>query len=118
MSTLTDWPLQYEAERRKYAQDLISFDKTWSKLLSSRPANDTTEETAHDSLLRYFLALMHTIVLSLICSYSYYHSQSEFTSGLSVHYAPSIIVDASNQSLASRLTIGKRMPPQRFVRAA
>ena len=61
---------------------------------------------------------MNVFVSSLICPHSYYQSQSEFTSGLSVHYAPSTIVDASNQSFASRLTIGKRMPPQRFVRAA
>lgn len=55
MPRLTDWPLQYEAERRTYAEDLISFDKTWSKLLSSRSANDKAEETVQDGLLRYFL---------------------------------------------------------------
>lgn len=35
-----------------------------------------------------------------------------------MHYAPSAIVQSSNQSHASKLIIGQRMPPQVFVRPA
>lgn len=41
-----------------------------------------------------------------------------FTSGIGIHYAPSIIVNATHQSHASNLVIGQRMLPHVFVRAA
>ncbi len=49
-----DEPLQYEAERRKYAQDLINFDKLYSKLVSNRPAEGKAREASnYDQVFRY-----------------------------------------------------------------
>lgn len=41
-----------------------------------------------------------------------------FTSGIGVHYDPSIAVVNAHQSLATDLIIGERIPPQKFIRAA
>lgn len=41
-----------------------------------------------------------------------------FTSGIGVHYGPSVAVNVKNQELASGLVIGQRFPPQKFIRAA
>lgn len=41
-----------------------------------------------------------------------------FTSGIGVHYSPSVAVVNTHQSLATNLVIGERVPPQKFVRAA
>jgi phenol 2-monooxygenase len=41
-----------------------------------------------------------------------------FTSGIGVHYSPSVAVNDRNQELASGLVIGERFPPQKFIRAA
>ena len=43
---------------------------------------------------------------------------SGFTSGVAIHYNPSIIVNATYQHLASNLIVGERVPPQVFIRAA
>ena len=43
--TLSDTlPHQYELERRKYAQDLISFDKQFSKLFSGKPRTEANQD--------------------------------------------------------------------------
>ncbi|KAG8221071.1 putative phenol hydroxylase [Butyriboletus roseoflavus] len=72
----------YEQERRKYAQDLINFDKEFASLFSA------------------------------------FQTFGGFTSGTSVHYSPSAIVDPRHQECAENLVIGQRMLPQIFVRAA
>jgi hypothetical protein len=41
-----------------------------------------------------------------------------FTSGIGVHYAPSVIVNTTHQSYAANLIIGQRMLPHVFIRAA
>lgn len=41
-----------------------------------------------------------------------------FTSGIGVHYQPSVIVNSAYQSSASNLVIGQRVPPHVFVRAS
>lgn len=41
-----------------------------------------------------------------------------FTSGIGVHYGPSVTVVNAHQSLATNLIIGERVPPQKFVRGA
>ena len=43
---------------------------------------------------------------------------SGFTSGIGVHYAPSLITRPTHQSLASGLIVGQRFPPHVFLRAA
>ncbi|KAH9851912.1 FAD binding domain-containing protein [Lenzites betulinus] len=91
----------YEFERRKYAQDLIDFDKKFSKLFSGKPRTDDNQDgVSHQE----FLDAFQTFGL--------------FTSGIGVHYAPSAITAPTHQSAAAQLTIGERMVPHVFVRAA
>ncbi|KAF8129842.1 FAD binding domain-containing protein [Boletus edulis] len=88
----------YEQERRKYAQDLISFDKELATLLSEKPRRTENRDVASD--VRVFQKF------------------SDFVTGIRVHYFPSAIVDPKHQKCAQNLIIGQRMPPQTFVRAA
>jgi len=91
----------YESERRKYAQDLIAFDKTFSTLFSGKPlTSDNIDGVSHVEFLKA------------------YQTFGGFTSGIGVHYGPSVAVTDAYQSLASNLVIGERVPPQKFVRAA
>lgn len=41
-----------------------------------------------------------------------------FTSGIGVHYGPSMAVTDAHQSLVTNLVIGERVPPQKFIRGA
>ncbi|KIJ65494.1 hypothetical protein HYDPIDRAFT_88033 [Hydnomerulius pinastri MD-312] len=91
----------YESERRKYAQELIAFDKTFSTLFSGKPVtSDNADGVSHEQFLKAFQTF------------------GGFTSGIGVHYGPSVAVTDAHQSLASNLIIGERVPPQKFVRAA
>ncbi|KAI5120431.1 hypothetical protein M0805_009893 [Coniferiporia weirii] len=91
----------YEFERRKYAQDLINFDKKFSALFSGKPrTEDNQDGVSHEE----FLAAFQTF--------------GGFTSGIGIHYPPSAITNATPQSLATNLNIGTRMPPQIVLRAA
>ncbi|KAH7890913.1 FAD binding domain-containing protein [Phlebopus sp. FC_14] len=91
----------YETERRKFAQELIAFDKTFSTMFSGKPlTSDNLDGVSHDQFLKAFQKF------------------GGFTSGIGVHYTPSVVVNDAYQSLASNLIIGERLPPQKFVRAA
>ncbi|PCH36394.1 hypothetical protein WOLCODRAFT_82152 [Wolfiporia cocos MD-104 SS10] len=91
----------YEFERRKYAQDLIDFDKRFAALFSGKPrTEDNDNGVSHEEFLEAF----QTFGL--------------FTSGIGVHYQPSAIVNPKHQSFASNLIIGQRMLPHIFIRAA
>ncbi|KAH7914576.1 FAD binding domain-containing protein [Hygrophoropsis aurantiaca] len=113
----------YEHERRKYAQDLIDFDKEFSALFSGKPrTEENLDGVSHEQFLNAFQTF------------------GAFTSGIGVHYLPSAITNITYQATASHqstarnptqcnglivgtpvtqgLTIGQRMPPQVFVRAA
>ncbi|KIM55978.1 hypothetical protein SCLCIDRAFT_29912 [Scleroderma citrinum Foug A] len=91
----------YESERRKYAQDLIDFDKEYSALFSGKPRTSENQDgISHDQFLNAFQAF------------------GGFTSGIGVHYEPSAIVNTKHQECARNLVIGDRMLPQMFVRAA
>ncbi|KAG2114120.1 FAD binding domain-containing protein [Suillus clintonianus] len=89
----------YESERRKFALDLIAFDKMWSSLCCTKPL---TEENGDGDSREHILNAF----------------QTDFTSGIGVHYDPSVAVNENNQELASGLVIGKRVPPYKFLRAA
>ncbi|KAI9566928.1 FAD binding domain-containing protein [Boletus coccyginus] len=92
----------YEQERRKYAQDLINFDKEFAVLMSEKPRTaENGNGLSHD---QQFLRAFQTF--------------GGFTSGIEVQYSPSGIVDPKHQKCAESLIIGKRMLPQIFVRAA
>lgn len=91
----------YESERRKYALDLIAFDKMFSTLFSGKPL---TEENSDGVAPEHFMKTFQKF--------------GGFTSGIGVHYSPSIAVLDQNQELASGLVIGERFPPYQFIRAA
>jgi len=91
----------YESERRKYAQDLIAFDKQFSTMFSGKPK---TEQDLDGVSHEEFIGAFQTF--------------GGFTSGIGVHYSPSVAVKNTHQALASKLVIGERVPPQVFIRAA
>jgi len=118
----------YEFERRKYAQDLITFDKRFAALFSGAAQSSKNEN-----------GITHAEFLSVFQTFG------GFTSGIGIHYAPSTIVslpketDVDGASLkgvtgiergagsgvggdvhrcARGLVVGQRMPPTVVVRAA
>ncbi|KIJ21008.1 hypothetical protein PAXINDRAFT_165806 [Paxillus involutus ATCC 200175] len=91
----------YELERRKYAQDLINFDKEFSALFSGKPRTAENQDgISHEEFLTAFQTF------------------GGFTSGVGVHYSSSAIVEVKHQKYAPGLIIGQRMLPQIFIRAA
>ncbi|POS71650.1 phenol hydroxylase [Diaporthe helianthi] len=84
----------YASERRQVAQDLIDFDHRFSRLFSGRPAKDVmdAEGVSMEEFKDAFL------------------KGNMFASGLSVEYGASTLVanNASSQSLATGLPVGKR----------
>ncbi|KAF7294370.1 hypothetical protein HMN09_01166300 [Mycena chlorophos] len=91
----------YESERRKYAQDLIDFDVKFSGLFSGKPRTELYQEgVSHTEFLQAFQTF------------------GGFTSGIGIRYTESAVVNYANESVASELVIGQRMPPQPLVRAA
>ncbi|CAE6434048.1 hypothetical protein RSOLAG1IB_07779 [Rhizoctonia solani AG-1 IB] len=91
----------YELERRKYAQDLIEFDRKFSALFSGKAQSAANVDgVSHQQ----FVSVFQTF--------------GAFTSGIGIHYAPSTIVETRHQSLASKLIIGQRLIPQIVIRTA
>ncbi|OBZ73534.1 Phenol 2-monooxygenase [Grifola frondosa] len=91
----------YEFERRKYAQDLINFDKKFSTLFSGKPrTEDNQNGVSHEEFLNAFQTF------------------GAFSSGIGVHYLPSAVVNPQHQSCATNLIVGQRMLPHIFIRAA
>lgn len=81
---------QYEDERRKYAQDLINFDKKFSALFSGKPrTEDNADGVTHEEFLEVFQTF------------------GQFTSGIGIHYQESAIVDSSGQQHAKGLIVGQ-----------
>jgi len=91
----------YELERRKFAQDLINFDKQFAKLFSGKPR---TEENQDGVSHEFFLKIFQTF--------------GGFTSGIGICYTDSLITDTQHQSYAKNLVIGQRVLPQVILRAA
>lgn len=91
----------------------------FSKLVETKPSQTEIDDSfAHTQMMRYISPSITLLSIELMFHRSVLQAFGEFTSGLAVHYAPSAIVDISNQSLASKLIIGKRVPPQAFIRAS
>ncbi|CAL1714087.1 unnamed protein product [Somion occarium] len=97
----------YEFERRKYAQDLIAFDKKFSALFSGKPRTEECQDgVSHEAFLEAFQTF------------------GAFSCGIGIHYSPSSIPSMPNitelkhQSLTSHQTVGMRILPHVFVRAA
>ncbi|KAF8972769.1 FAD binding domain-containing protein [Flammula alnicola] len=91
----------YEFERKKYAEDLIDFDKKFAALFSGKPRTEEDQDgVSHEEFLKIFQTF------------------SGFTSGIGIHYAESLITSQIHQSSAKGLLIGQRILPQIFIRAA
>jgi phenol 2-monooxygenase len=87
----------YSAERQAVAQELIDFDREFSRLFSARER----ESVDPDEFQRYFIA------------------QGRFTAGVATRYAPSIITSESEfQHLAEGFQIGTRFHSARVIRLA
>ncbi|EJU03739.1 hypothetical protein DACRYDRAFT_21209 [Dacryopinax primogenitus] len=91
----------YELERRKYARDLINFDKKLADLFSGKAVSPGNAE-----------GVTHQEFQGLL------QSMGGFTSGIGIQYIPSLITDATSQSLAEGLVIGQRFVPQEIIRIA
>ncbi|KAI0664328.1 FAD binding domain-containing protein [Cubamyces menziesii] len=85
----------YEFERRKFAVDLINFDRQWAALFSSGKVKGS-DETLHEMFRR----------------------NGQFTSGIGIRYAPSSIVQNAYQACAANLIVGERMLPHDFICAS
>ncbi|KAI0730556.1 FAD binding domain-containing protein [Earliella scabrosa] len=91
----------YEGERRKFAQDLIEFDRKWATLFSGKPRTESNQDgVTHEATLGVFKTF------------------GGFTSGIGIRYAPSIIVNDALQAAAAKLIVGERVIPHVFIHAA
>ncbi|KAH9851893.1 FAD binding domain-containing protein [Lenzites betulinus] len=87
----------YEFERRKFAVDLINFDRQWASLFSSGKARlNGNDDSLHDM----------------------FRKNGQFTSGIGIRYESSTIVQSQYQSCATNLIVGERMMPHVFIRAS
>ncbi|KAK0105095.1 hypothetical protein ONS96_004498 [Cadophora gregata f. sp. sojae] len=88
----------YNIEREKVAADLISFDRSWSKLFSSQ--NDGTNGHSAQHFSEQFIR------------------GRKYTAGLTARYDDSIITSSekSKSELAKGLTVGMRFPSAQVVR--
>lgn len=88
----------YSAERRATAKALIDFDHQWSRAVSARGAD---EETDIPMIQKKFV------------------DGGRFTAGLTVCYAPSLIMGTANhQRLATGLIVGERFHSAPVIRLA
>jgi phenol 2-monooxygenase len=95
----------YSAERHAIAQELIDFDKEWSKIMASPPKNPDRPELGGvdpEELQAYFI------------------KSGRYTAGVATHYAPTTILtaEAKHQALAEGFTIGMRFHSAPVVRLA
>lgn len=87
----------YSAERQVVAQELIDFDREWSRLMATRP-----EDLPDPTYLEDF-----------------YVKTAEFPCGFMTQYQPSMIVaDAAHQGLATGFPVGKRFKSAPVERVA
>ncbi|WP_375691688.1 FAD-binding monooxygenase [Pseudooceanicola sp. LIPI14-2-Ac024] len=91
----------YSAERQAVAQDLIDFDREWSRIMSERPEAGDGEDGAAPKFQRYFI------------------EHGRYTAGMSVTYQPSALIGtADHQALAQGFEIGTRFHSAPVVRLA
>lgn len=87
----------YSAERQSVAQELIDFDREWSRIISERPAEGDTADTAKFQ--------------------SYFIQSGRYTAGTAIQYkASSICGTPTHQHLATGFQIGGRFHSAPVVR--
>lgn len=90
----------YSAERQAVAQDLIDFDREWSRIISARPDTARSDDEV-PQFQRYFI------------------EHGRYTAGMSVTYPPSRLIGAdAQQDLATGFTLGARFHSAPVVRLA
>ncbi|MEA9389767.1 FAD-binding monooxygenase [Acerihabitans sp. TG2] len=91
----------YSEERQSVAQDLINFDREWSRIMSERPElNDDSQEN-EPKFQRYFI------------------QHGRYTAGMSVTYQPSRLTGITTwQELACGFIIGSRFHSAPVLRLA
>lgn len=91
----------YSAERQAVAEDLIAFDREWSRIMSERPEAEAATVADAPRFQAYFIR------------------HGRYTAGMSVTYVPSILKGpAAWQSLAPGFGIGTRFHSAPVVRLA
>ncbi|MEM9047228.1 MAG: FAD-binding monooxygenase [Pseudomonadota bacterium] len=89
----------YSAERQAVAQDLIDFDREWSRIMSEPPAQD--DAAGSPKFQRYFI------------------EHGRYTAGMSVRYTPSTLTGTSEwAALATGFEIGSRFHSAPVIRLA
>jgi len=95
----------YSIERHAIAQELIDFDKEWSKIMASPPKDPSRPELGGvdpQELQAYFV------------------KSGRYTAGVATHYAPTTVLtaEATHQDLAKGFTIGMRFHSAPVMRLA
>jgi phenol 2-monooxygenase (NADPH) len=95
----------YTIERHAIAQELIDFDKEWSKIMASPPKDPKHPERGGidpDELQAYFV------------------KSGRYTAGVAAHYPPATVLTAkaTHQHLAKGFTVGMRFHSAPVVRLA
>lgn len=89
----------YSRERRAVAQDLIDFDREWTRIIAERPSD--AEQKRSGGFQEYFRA------------------HGRYTAGVAVRYAPSLLTGAGDdQLLAPGFEIGTRFHSAPVIRLA
>ncbi|MFC5496136.1 FAD-binding monooxygenase [Caenimonas terrae] len=94
----------YSAERQVVAQELIDFDREWSRMFSDRPKESAGAQAQGVDPKEF---------------QKYFEQHGRFTAGMGTHYRPSLICgEPAHQQLASGYVIGTRFHSAPVVRAA
>src|SRR5690606_11817648 len=92
----------YSAERQVVAQELINFDREWSKMFSDRAKSADMGESGGIDPAEFK---------------EYFERHGRFTAGMGTHYQPSIITSAAaHQQFARGFVVGTRLHSAPVVR--
>jgi len=91
----------YNAERQAVGQQLIDFDREWSKMISEKPADDSSGGGGVDP--KEFQ--------------KYFEQHLRFTAGMGTRYSPSLLCgDGVHQALATGFEVGTRFHSAEVLR--
>lgn len=111
--------IQYEIERKKYAEDLIDFDKKFASLFSGRPRTEEYQDgVSHAEFLKYLYSPILYELYAQQHLFRIFQTFGGFTSGIGIHYDDSAITKSQFQDISLNIKIGERLRPQLFMRAA